>query len=183
MNERPNARATSLVIVIHGMDRTHNLKPVAEILAQHEAELARAAAAAIEQQYDETIEICSEQLTSGMYEKLAELGDSDGVKRAKAEVRLLMATAMHYADRHYEDIARVLSLALDSPPEVRKDAYFTLAVVHLSFGQAAEAREAMESALRTIGELRAAGWKDVGAELPRQEREAKEFLAELEKGS
>ena len=165
------------------MDRTRKFDPAAEILAQHESELARAAAAAMEQQYDETIEICSEQLTSGRYEQLAELGEAEAAKRSKAEVRLLMATAMHYADRHYEDIARVLSLALDSPLEVRKDAYFTLAVVHLSFGQKAEAREAMQSALQTMDELRASGWKDAGAELPRQEFEAKEFLAELGKAT
>lgn len=149
-------------------------------LKKHQAELGRAAAVAMEQNYDEALDICSELLTSGVYEELAQQGHDDDARRAKAETRLLMATAMHYSERDYQDIARVLSFAMDSPPEIQKDVQFTLAVVHLSFGQAGQARECMQRCLEIIAQLRAAGGKNTDLkELAEQEREAREFLQEL----
>ena len=104
-------------------------------LAHHNTEMGRAAAAAMQQHYQEAIEICSELLTSGLYGDLAK-EDKEAARRAKAEVRLMMATAMHYTDGHYDDIVKQLGLAMDAPPLVQKDACFTLAVVQLSFGHA-----------------------------------------------
>jgi hypothetical protein len=152
-----------------------------ELLAQHHAEMARASAAAMEHHYQETIEICSELLTSGIYEELAASGkdsatDLETSRRGRAEARLLMATAMHYAEGHYEDIVSVLTFALDSPEEIQKDAFFTLGVVHLSFGNRQEAGLAMRKSLDIIGRLRAGG---ESPELRMQEREAREFLREL----
>ena len=135
---------------------------VQTLLARHHADMARASAAAMEQNYQEAIEICSELIVSGGYEELERLGDASSeasaanlaaAQRCRAEARLLMATAMHYADGHYEDIVRVLSFALESPAEIQKDVFFTLAVVHLSFGNSQEARLAMQRALELI-ELR-----------------------------
>lgn len=143
---------------------------------QHNEELARAAAAAMQQHYPECVEICSELLTGGLYEAWA-TEDADAGKRARAETRLLMATAMHYNDGHYEDITRVLNAALDSPPEVRKDAWFTLAVVHASFDHSAESREAMERCLALITELRRRNGSS--ETLDQQEAEALQFLEEL----
>jgi hypothetical protein len=88
-----------------------------------------------------------------------------------------MATALHYADAPYEDIIRLLSFAMESPPPVQKDVYFTMAVVQLSFGHSKEARESMENSLRIIeSELES----DANNEsLARQRDEAKQFLREL----
>lgn len=150
------------------------------LLAQHHAEMARASAAAMEQHYQETIEICSELLTGGIYEGLAGLGDigsKEVARRCRAEARLLMATAMHYAEGHYEDIVSVLTFALDSPLEIQKDAFFTLGVVHLSFGNAHEAGLAMRKSLEIIAQLGAAG--DASPALRTQEQEAREFLKQL----
>jgi hypothetical protein len=138
--------------------------PPMEPLDHHHAEMGRAAAAAMQQHYQETIEICSELLTSG-------------TRRTKAEVRLMLATAMHYADGHYEDIVKQLSLAMDAPPEIQKDACFTLAVVQLSFGHKAEATSAMEQCLEVITLLRQSSGDEPG--LRAQQEEARQFLAEL----
>ena len=167
---------------------------VQQLLAHHHAEMARASAAAMEQHYQEAIEICSELIVGGGYEELERLGNaSSGAKaanltaaqRCRAEARLLMATAMHYADGHYEDIVRVLSFALESPAEIQKDVFFTFAVVHLSFGKSQEARWAMQKALEFI-ELRSrkliaepgshAGER---AGLETQAQEARDFLKQL----
>jgi hypothetical protein len=147
-------------------------------LTRHHAEMGRAAAAAMQQHYQEAIEICSELLTSGIYDELAQQ-DKDAARRAKAEVRLMMATAMHYADGHYEDIVRQLSLAMDSPPLIQRDACFTLAVVQLSFGHQQEAKDAMTQCLQLIGELRRSNLPDLDASLATQEEEAKQFLQDL----
>jgi hypothetical protein len=151
--------------------------PPMEPLDHHHTELGRAAAAAMEQHYQEAIEICSELLTSGTYDELAKR-NSVAARRAKAEVRLLMATAMHYTDGHYDDIVKQLSLAMESPPDIQKDACFTLAVVQLSFGHAQEARATMLQCLTLIASLRKAIPKDPA--LIAQEREAQQFLAEME---
>ena len=148
-------------------------------LGQHNTEMARAAAAAMQQHYQEAIEICSELLTSGAYDELAKR-DKDAARRARAEVRLLMATAMHYADGHYDDIVKQLSLAMESPPDIQKDACFTLAVVQLSFGHRAEAQHAMQQCLSLIAELRRANGAPDAAALHAQEEEARRFLAEME---
>jgi hypothetical protein len=150
--------------------------PPMEPLDHHHAEMGRAAAAAMQQHYQETIEICSELLTSGTYEELAK-SDAQAARRTKAEVRLMLATAMHYADGHYEDIVKQLSLAMDAPPEIQKDACFTLAVVQLSFGHKAEATSAMEQCLEVITLLRQSSGDEPG--LRAQQEEARQFLAEL----
>jgi hypothetical protein len=147
-------------------------------LTRHHSEMGRAAVAAMQQHYQEAIEICSELLTSGIYDELAQQ-DKDAARRAKAEVRLMMATAMHYADGHYDDIVRQLSLAMDSPPLIQKDACFTLAVVQLSFGHQQEAKDAMTQCLSLIGELRRSNLPDLDASLNTQEQEAKQFLQDL----
>ncbi|HUR36330.1 MAG TPA: hypothetical protein VM009_00840 [Terriglobales bacterium] len=147
-------------------------------LKHHNAEMGRAAAAAMHRQYQDTIEICAELLTSGTYDELARQ-DKEISRRAKAEVRLMMATAMHYTDGHYEDIVKQLSLAMDSPPLVQKDACFTLAVVQLSFGHAQEAKSAMEQCLAILAELRRSNQPDVDGSLAVQQQEAEQFLREL----
>jgi hypothetical protein len=136
--------------------------------------MARAAKAAMEQHYAEAIEVISELLISGIYSELS----PELARRFRAEARLMLATAMHYDDRAYEDILQQLVYALDSPPEVQKDAHFTLAVVHLSFGNVAEARTSMLQALDVISTLRNSGAEDA-ATLDRQESEARQFLSEL----
>jgi len=145
-------------------------------LTHHNEEMGRAAAAAMQQHYQETIEICSELLTSGTYNELAQR-DPETARRAKAEARLMMAAAMHYADGHYEDIVRQLSLAMEAPPSIQKDASFTLAVVQLSFGHKPEAKAAMEQCLELIAGLKSAAGAESG--LAEQEREAQQFLREL----
>src|SRR4051794_23858235 len=109
-------------------------------LARHHSELARANAAALQQNFQEAVEIASELLTSGIYDEVAQV-DPDGARAAKAETRLTMATAMHYNDGHYDDIMRVLKAAMDSPAEVRKDVAFAAAIVHASFDHVGDARE------------------------------------------
>jgi hypothetical protein len=146
-------------------------------LDRHHTELGRAAAAAMEQHYQEAIEICSELLTSGTYDELAKK-DSAASRRARAEVRLLMATAMHYTDGHYDDIVKQLGLAMESPPDIQKDSCFTLAVVQLSFGHVQEARATMQQCLVLIASLRKAAPNDPA--LIAQEKEAQQFLAEME---
>src|SRR5947209_20284551 len=82
---------------------------VQQITHRHHQEMARASAAAMEKHYQEAIEISSELLTSGIYEQLAAHGkprseahkvNVEAAQRFRAEARLLMATAMHYADAH-----------------------------------------------------------------------------------
>jgi Tfp pilus assembly protein PilF len=143
-------------------------------LARHNSEMARAAKAAMEQHYPEAIEVISELLISGIYSELS----PELARKLRAEARLMLATAMHYDERAYEDILQQLVYALDSPPEVQKDAHFTLAVVHLSFGNVAEARTSMQQALDLISTLRSSGEEDA-ATLDRQESEARQFLSEL----
>jgi tetratricopeptide (TPR) repeat protein len=89
----------------------------------------------------------------------------------------MLGTAMHYNDAHYEDIVRVLKSTLDSPPDIAKDAYFTLAVVHLSFENPSEAAAAMRRALELIEELRRSGDSDL--RLAEQEEEAREFFQQM----
>jgi hypothetical protein len=141
----------------------------------HHEELARAAAAAMERHYAECIEICSELLTAGLYGQWAS-ADPEPARAARAETRLLMANAMHHNDAHYDDLVRVLNAALDSPPEVQKDAWFTLAVVHASFDQPAAARDAMQHCLDLIPRLRRHA--PSAEALDQLEAEARRFLAE-----
>jgi hypothetical protein len=145
-------------------------------LERHNTELARANVAAMHQHYQEAIDICSELLTSGVYDEIATV-DPEESRAAKAETRLTMATAMHYNDAHYEDIMRVLKAAMDSPAEVRKDVTFTAGVVHASFDHFSEAREAMAKALEAIAELRGKGSEE--AELAEKEADVAEFLSQL----
>ena len=145
-------------------------------LDQHHRELARAGAAALQRHYQEVIDITSEMLTSGIYDELARQ-DVEAARRARAETRLMMATAMHYNDAHYEDIVRVLMSALDSPPDIQKDAHFTLAVVHLSFEHLADAAASMRQALDLIDALRRSGHAD--PRLVEQEQEAREFFQQI----
>ncbi len=154
------------------------MNPLMDPLAHHNREMGRAAAAAMQQHYQETIDICSELLTSDTYDALAKR-DAEATRRAKAEVRLMMATAMHYADGHYDDIVRQLSLAMDAPPLIQKDACFTLAVVQLSFGHKQEAKDAMTQCLELIGELRRSNLHDLDNSLNTQAQEAQQFLREL----
>src|SRR5271163_1501617 len=114
------------------------------LLFRHDQEMARAASAAMAGQHAEAQEICSELLTSGLYGEMESEGHKEAARRGKAEARVLLGSAMHFNDAAYDDIIRVLTFALDSPAEVRKDALFTLAVVHLSFGHDQEAEAAME---------------------------------------
>jgi tetratricopeptide (TPR) repeat protein len=141
---------------------------------RHHEDLARAAAAAMAQQYQETIEICSDLVTSGMYE---DLPDAELARTLRAQARLMMATAMHYNEGHYEDIVKVLTSAMDSPPEVQKDVYFTLAVVHISFDKRDEARAAMEKCLEINAQLEARGTADAKAH--QQQEDAAQFLQML----
>lgn len=145
-------------------------------LERHHGELARANAAALEQNFQEAVEICSELLTGGVYDELAAT-DREAARAAKAETRLTMATAMHYNDGHYEDILRVLKAAMDSPAEIRKDVAFTAGIVHASFEHFAEARESMAQALEAIAELRGKGDED--ADLAEKEADVTEFLSQL----
>ena len=149
------------------------------LLEQHHAELARAAAAAMQQHYQETIDICSELLTSELYQQLT-AADVEAARAAKAETRLMMATAMHYNEAHYEDVMRVLKSAADSPDATKKDVLFTTAVVHASFNKKEEARAAMNDALSIIRHLRGSAAADREA-LDMQESEAESFLKQLEK--
>lgn len=149
---------------------------------QHNNEMGRAAAAAFEQHYQETIDICSELLTSGVYEKL-EADDQESARRCRAEARLMMATAMHYADGHYEDIVRVLSFAMDAPTEIQKDVYFTMAVVQLSFGHQKEAQDSMQQSLLLIEAARKGSTPDPDGALAMQEDEARQFLREIAPGA
>lgn len=145
-------------------------------LARHQQTFARAAAAAMQQQYQEVVEICSELLTSEIYAEL-EREDPQAAQRARAETRLLMATAMHYIDAPYEDIVRVLKAALDAPIDVQKDAQFTIAIVHLSFGNPTEAASAMRRALDLIDDLKRSGSTD--PRFAEQEEEAREFFQQI----
>jgi hypothetical protein len=145
-------------------------------LERHHTELARATAAAMRQHYQEAVEIASELLTSGVYDEMA-AADAEAARAARAETRLMMATAMHYSDAHYEDILRVLKAAMDSPAEVRKDVAFTAGVVHASFNHFAEARESLGKALEAIAELRGRGSED--PEMAEKERDVTEFLSQL----
>ena len=149
-------------------------------IERHHAELARATAAAMRQHYQEAIEIASELLTSGVYDEIAAL-DPDSARAARAETRLMMATAMHYNDAHYEDIMRVLKAAMDSPADIRKDVAFTAGVVHASFDHFAEAREAMGKSLEAIAELRneGVGKGSEDPELAEKEHDVTEFLSQL----
>ena len=146
-------------------------------LSRHHAELARAGAAAMQRHYQETIEVCSDLLTSGIYDDVA-AADPESARRCRAEARLIMATAMHYNEAHYEDIVRVLTAALDSPAEIQKDALFTLAVLHVSFDREDEAHASMEKCIALIEILRK---KETGdfEELNALEKEAQHFLKQL----
>ena len=151
---------------------------LAAVLARHNSELARAGAAAMQRHYQEAIDICSDLLTGDIYTDIAE-HDAEAARAAKAETRLIMATAMHYNESHYEDIVRVLNAALDSPPYVQKDAYFTLAVLHASFDREEPARSAMEKCLALVRKLRESATGEDGVALEEKEREAQQFLKEL----
>src|SRR3954453_17407371 len=126
---------------------------VSTAIERHHSELARASAAAMQKHYQEAIDIASDLLTSGIDEEMA-AADVERARQARAETRLLLETAMHYNDAHYEDILRVLNAALDAPPQIQKDVYFTLAVFHVSFDHVEDARAAMEKALELMSELR-----------------------------
>jgi hypothetical protein len=149
------------------------------LLEQHHAELARAAAAAMQQHYQETIDICSELLTSELYQQLT-AADPETARACKAETRLMMATAMHYNEAHYEDVLRVLKSAADAPDSIKKDVLFTTAVLHASFNKKEEARTTMAEALSLIRSLRGSHAADREA-LDMQESEAESFLKQLEK--
>jgi hypothetical protein len=153
------------------------LTPLAAI-ERHHAELARAGAAAMQRHYQEAIDVCSDLLTGDVYVAIAEK-DAELARAARAETRLIMATAMHYAESHYEDIVRVLNAALDSPPAVQKDVYFTLAVLHVSFDRDELARAAMEKALALVQNLKASAESAERKLLEEKEREAQQFLKEL----
>src|SRR6184192_1411527 len=155
------------------------MKPDAA-LSRHNSELARAGVAAMQRHYQEAIDICSDLLTSGVYEDVAEQ-DPDLARASRAEARLIMATAMHYNESHYEDIVRVLNAALDSPPVVQKDVYFTLAVLHASFDRDEPARAAMEKALALVESLKTSADAAERQFLDEKEREARQFLKELGK--
>jgi len=147
-------------------------------LDHHHTEMARAAAAAMQQHYQEAIDIVSELLTSGTYDEVA-TASADQARSARAEARLMLATAMHYADGHYEDIVRQLALAMESPPHIQKDACFTLAVVELSFGHKEPARAAMQQCLDLIAQLKQSPLPYPDDTILRQEEEAQQFLADL----
>jgi hypothetical protein len=153
---------------------------VSTAIERHHSELARAAAAAMHKHYQETIDISSDLLTSGIYEEIA-VGDAACARQSRAETRLLLATAMHYNDAHYEDILRVLNAALDSPPQIQKDVYFTMAVLHVSFDHVEDARIAMEKALESMAQLRDSDRlnPEEKTALAAQEHEARQFLKEL----
>ena len=152
---------------------------IESLLETHNVEMARAAAAAMEQNYPETIEICSELLTSGPYPEMQK-ESAELARRCRSECRLMLATAMHYDDRHHDDIMRVLSAALESPPEVQKDVLFTMAVVQLSFGHKQQAREFMEQSMAAIKQVQEQGAGPGDGSLDAQRREAEQFLAAIE---
>jgi hypothetical protein len=147
-------------------------------LGRHHGELARAGAAAMQRHYQETIDICSDLLTGDVYLAIAEQ-DAEAARAARAETRLIMATAMHYNESHYEDIVRVLNAALDSPAPVQKDVYFTLAVLHASFDREEPARAAMERSLDLVQSLKASADDRDRQALDEKEKEAQQFLKEL----
>lgn len=149
------------------------VSPAPTPLETHHRELARAAGAAMQRQYPEAIEICSELLTGPTYAALATT-DPAAARRARAEARLLLASAMHYDEAHEEDLLRVLNAALDSPDEVRKDVLFTLALVRLSFDHLAEARDAILDCLEIVARLRAEG--AASPELDEKQAEANQLL-------
>jgi len=151
--------------------------------ARHNAEMARAAAVSIAGNYAETVEICSELLTSGLYKDMESNGQKEAARRGMAEVRLMLGSAMHFNDGAYEDIIRVLTYALDAPTDIRKDALFTLAIVHLSFEHGKESEAAMERCLVEIHAL--LQHKDLDRDdkvsLESQKKEAQDFLQALHK--
>lgn len=149
-------------------------------LSRHNSELARAGVAAMQRHYQEAIDICSDLLTGDVYLAIGEQ-DAELARASRAEARLIMATAMHYNESHYEDIVRVLNAALDSPAVVQKDVFFTLAVLHASFDRDELARAAMEKALALIESLRQTAPADEGVALDEKEKEARQFLKELGK--
>ena len=160
--------------------RTHVPDPM---LHRHDQEMARAASAAMAGQHADAQEICSELLTSGLYGEMESSGHKEDARRAKAEARVLLGSAMHFTEAPYEDIIRVLTFALDSPAEIRKDALFTMAVVHLSFGHLQEAEAAMERFRVELAGL-TSGSRSSAAELmawKEQDNEAIIFLAQLKK--
>lgn len=152
-------------------------------MAQHHSELARAAAAAMNGNHQETVEVCSELLTSGLYVEMEQAGKKEDARRARAEVRLMLGSAMHFTDGHYDDITRVLTYALDAPAEIRKDVLFTMAIVHLSFAHQKEAEAAMERCrielsgllqTKNLAVMQRESWEQ-------QDIEANNFLGELKK--
>ena len=151
--------------------------------AHHNAEIARAAAASIAGNHAETVEICSDLLTSGLYKDMEASGHKDAARRGMAETRLLLGSAMHFNDGAYEDIVRVLTYALDSPVDIRKVTLFTLAVVHLSFDHNKEAEASMERCLVEIQALLQQNHleRDEKASLESQIKEANDFLQALQK--
>src|SRR4051812_11871860 len=153
------------------------LTPEAAI-ERHNAELARAGAAALQRHYQEAIDVCSDLLTGDVYLAIGEQ-DAELARATRAEARLIMATAMHYNESHYEDIVRVLNAALDSPAAVQKDVYFTLGVLHASFDRDELARAAMEKALALVQNLKASAESAERKLLEEKEREAQQFLKEL----
>jgi hypothetical protein len=162
--------------------KKHTKKNIPDpLLTRHNAEMARAAASSISGNHAETMEICSDLLTSDLYKDMEAAGNKEAARRGMAEVRLLLGSAMHFNDGTYEDIVRVLTYALDAPTDVRKDALFTLAVVHLSFDHRKESEAAMERCLVEIHALMQ--HKDISQEdkirLGSQLKEAQDFLKEL----
>jgi hypothetical protein len=149
------------------------------LLEKHHRELARATASAMQRHFQETVDICSELLTSGVYEEMEAAGEKDASRRARAETRITLATAMHYTEAHHDDVLKVLNHALDAPIEVQKDVYFTIAVVQLSAERPQDARVAMEKCLTLTSELKKSGHKDESGAVEEQEREALEFLSHL----
>ena len=153
------------------------------LLARHNSEMARAAALAMAGNHAETVEACSELLTSELYPDMEKAGKKEAARRCRAEVRLMLGSAMHFTDSHYEDIVRVLTYALDSPADIRKDALFTLAIVHQSFGHEKEAEAAMERCRVELSALQ----KEKGATASdcssweQQDKEAAMFLEGLKK--
>ena len=145
-------------------------------LEQHHREMARASAAALQHQYQEAIDIVAELLVSGVHQEI-EQTDAELARRLRADARLLLGTALHYNDASYEDITKVLNLALNAPPEIAKDVWFTLAIVQLSFGYPNEAAESMRKAMEIIEQLVAGGDKD--PRLKEQAQEAKEFFQQV----
>ena len=72
---------------------------------------------------------------------------------------------------------KVLSFAVESPLDVQKDVFFTLAVVHLSFGQENEARMAMLRSLELMRQLKESG--NSSSALETQVQEANAFMKDL----